>query len=56
MHILLSIPETHSRIVYILGLKAGFHKDRKIRIIFCILSDYNEIKLEITKREMREDT
>lgn len=56
MHILLSNPGTHSRIAHILGHKAGFHKNRKMEIIFCILSDYNEIKLEITKRETREDT
>lgn len=55
MHILLSNPKTHSRIAHILGHKAGFHKDRKMEVIFCILFDYNEIKLEITKREMRED-
>lgn len=55
MRILLSNPGTHSRIAHILGHKAGFHKDRKMEVIFCILFDYNEIQVEITKREMRED-
>jgi hypothetical protein len=41
---------TFSKIDYILGHKASLSKYKKIEIIPCILSDYNELKLEINNK------
>jgi hypothetical protein len=39
-----------SKIDHILGHKASFSKHKKIEIIPCILSDHNELKLEIKNK------
>jgi hypothetical protein len=41
---------TFSKIGYILGHKASLSKYKKIEIIPCILSNHNELKLEINKK------
>jgi hypothetical protein len=41
---------TFSKIEYILGHKTSLSKYKKIEIIPCILSDYNELKLEINNK------
>jgi hypothetical protein len=46
---------TFSKIVHILGHKAGFNKFKKIEIIPCIISDDNGIKLDLTTKETPEN-
>ena len=41
-----SVHGTFSRIDHILGHKSAFNKYRKIKIIPCIFSDHNTMKLE----------
>jgi hypothetical protein len=42
--------------IYILGHKASLNKYKNIEIIPCILSDYNAIKLELSKKAAAENT
>jgi arginine/lysine/ornithine decarboxylase len=41
---------TFSKIDHILGLKAGLSNHKKIKIIPCILSEHNALKLEINNK------
>ena len=43
---------TFSRIDHILGHKSALNKYKKIKIIPCIFSDHNTIKLEINKKKI----
>jgi hypothetical protein len=45
---------TFSKIDHILGHKASLSKYKKIEIIPCILSDHNELKLEINNKNSSE--
>jgi hypothetical protein len=47
---LFSAAQTFSKIDPILGHKASFSKYKKIEIIPCILSDHNELKLELNNK------
>ena len=42
---------TFSRIDHILGHKSGLDKYKKIKIIPCIYSDYNAMKLEVNHKK-----
>jgi hypothetical protein len=41
---------TFSKTDYILGHKASFNKLKKIKIIPCIISDHNQIKLDLNNK------
>ena len=42
---------TFSRIEHILGQKSAFSKYKKIKIILCMFSDHNAMKLEINHKK-----
>jgi hypothetical protein len=44
---------TFSKVSHMLGHKASLNRCKKIKITFCILSDYNSAELEINKRKYR---
>jgi hypothetical protein len=46
----LAVHGNSSKIYHILGLKASLRKYKKIEITPCILSDHNELKLELKNK------
>ena len=46
-----SVHETFSRIDHILGHKSGLNQYQKIRILPCIFSDHNALKLELNHKK-----
>jgi hypothetical protein len=47
----LAVHETYSKIYHILGDMASLSKYKKIKIIPCILSDHNALKLELNNKK-----